>query len=167
MLERVLTAAVVTATIGSGVVGGIFYAFSTVIMPTLARLPGEQGIAAMRMINVVVINPFFMLAWMGTALLCLVLAGGALFWWQGLSGKLILAASLLYLLGCFASTMVFNVPLNNQLAVADAAQLATLWPRYLDLWTMWNHVRTIVPILSAILFILALVIRWAPSPAPR
>ncbi|WP_332766362.1 anthrone oxygenase family protein [Phenylobacterium sp.] len=159
MLERVLTTAVFTAAIGSGVVGGIFYAFSTFIMPALARIPAEQGTAAMRMINITVINPLFMLAWMGTALICLVLAGGALFWWQGPGGWLILVASLLYLLGCFASTMVFNVPLNNQLAAADAAQLATLWPRYLDVWTMWNHVRAVAPILSAILFTLAMVLK--------
>ncbi|MDP3745555.1 MAG: DUF1772 domain-containing protein [Phenylobacterium sp.] len=159
MLERVLTAAVVTAAIGSGVVGGIFHAFSTFVMPALARIPAEQGIAAMRMINVTVINPLFMLAWMGTSLVCLILAGGALFWWQGAGSWLILAASLLYLLGCFASTVIFNVPLNNQLATADAAQLATLWPRYLRVWTMWNHVRSVAPILSAILFILAMVLK--------
>jgi uncharacterized membrane protein len=41
-------------------------------------------------------------------------------------------------------TMVFNVPLNNALAAAPAggAEQAALWQRFLDVWTMWNHVRT-------------------------
>ena len=67
-----------------------------------------------------------------------------------------LAASLLYLLGCFGVTMVFNVPLNNQLAAVAPAQEAAAWSRYLDVWTIWNHVRTLASIVSAILFTAAM-----------
>lgn len=155
MFERALDDLVLVAAVGSGVTGGIFYAFSTFVMPALARIPPEQGVAAMRQINVTVINPMFMLAFMGTALVCLILAGGALFWWGGLSGKLILAASLIYLVGCLAVTMALNVPLNDALARADAAELLKLWPRYLRDWTLWNHVRTAAPIAATALFMVA------------
>jgi uncharacterized membrane protein len=68
----------------------------------------------------------------------------------------VLAASLFYLVGCFGFTMWFNVPLNNQLAAVAPAQEAALWSRYLDVWTFWNHVRTLASIASAILFTAAL-----------
>ena len=77
-------------------------------------------------------------------------------WWERPGGMLMLAASLLYLLGCFGVTMLFNVPLNNKLAAVAPAQEAALWSRYLDVWTAWNHVRTMASILSAILFTAAM-----------
>lgn len=38
------------AAIGSGVVGGVFFAFSNFVMPAFARLPAATGIAAMNSI---------------------------------------------------------------------------------------------------------------------
>jgi len=112
----------------------------------------------MNTINVTVINPAFMIAFMGTAALCVILAGGSFSWWAQASGKLVLAASLIYLVGCFGVTMVFNVPLNDQLAAVAPSQSAAVWSHYLDVWTAWNHVRTVAPIVSAILFTAALVL---------
>lgn len=63
--------------IGSGIVAGIFFAFSSFVMAGLGRIPPVQGIAAMNSINVTVINPSFMSAFLGTGILCLVV-GGAL-----------------------------------------------------------------------------------------
>ena len=156
MLERAIFTLTFAAAIGSGVVGGIFYAFSSFVMAALGSLPSAQGAGAMKAINVTVINPVFMLAFMGTAALCLVLAGTSLIWWGRPGGMLMLAASLFYLAGCFGVTMLFNVPLNDRLAAAAPAQEAALWSRYLDVWTAWNHVRTLASILSAILFTAAL-----------
>jgi len=156
MLERSLFVLVFAAAIGSGLVAGIFYAFSSFVMAALGRLPAEHGAAAMNSINVTVITPSFMILFLGTALLGLLLGGGSLFWWNHPGAKLVLAASLLYVIGCFGVTMMFNVPLNNRLAAGDAAQAAAFWPRYLEGWTTWNHVRTAAPILSAILFTAAL-----------
>jgi uncharacterized membrane protein len=158
MLDRATLTLTFAAAIGSGVVGGIFYAFSSFVMAALGRLPSVQGAGAMKAVNVTVINPVFMLAFMGTAVLCLVLAGASLIWWGRTGGMLILAASLFYLVGCIGVTMVFNVPLNHQLAAVAPAQEAALWSRYLDVWTAWNHVRTLASILSAILFTAALLL---------
>ncbi len=60
-----------TAALGSALVGGVFFAFSSFVMKALGRVPSSEGIAAMQSINVVVINPSFMGAFMGTALLSL------------------------------------------------------------------------------------------------
>ena len=49
--------------------------------------------------------------------------------------------------------MVFNVPRNNALAVANptSADSARLWANYLSTWTAWNHVRTITALAAAAL----------------
>ena len=57
------------ALLGSALVGGVFFAFSSFVMKALARMPSSEGIAAMQSINVVVINPAFLGAFIGTALL--------------------------------------------------------------------------------------------------
>jgi uncharacterized membrane protein len=158
MLDQAFFILTFVSAIASALVAGIFFAFSTFIMAALGRIPAEQGIAAMQSINVTVINPLFMLAFMGTGVLCLMLIAGAYVRWDETGGKLILLASLIYLIGCIGVTMGFNVPLNNALAALQPAtsEAAALWTRYLQEWTFWNHVRTIAPIVSAALFIWAL-----------
>ena len=111
----------------------------------------------MNAINVTVITPSFMIVFMGTALLCLVLAGGSWLWWGQTAWKLILAASLCYFMGCFGTTMVFNVPLNDQLAAVAPAQEAALWSHYLDAWTLWNHVRAAASLMATAIFMIALI----------
>jgi uncharacterized membrane protein len=160
MIERILLILAFTAAIGSGLVGGIFFAFSSFVMAALARLPPDQGAAAMNSINVTVLNPAFFLAFLGTGILCVVLAAGSFFVLGETNGKLILAASLIYIVGSIGVTMVFNVPLNDALAnvQANTPESVTLWSRYLDNWTAWNHVRTVASIVSAVLFTAALIV---------
>jgi len=146
------------AAIGSALVAGVFYAFSTFVMAGLGRIPPEQGISAMQSINVTVLNPAFFLAFFGTAALCLALVAAAWINWDRPGSGLILAASMLYLAGCIGVTMFANVPLNNALAAVQpgTSEAATLWTRYLDVWTMWNHVRTAASLAAAILLAIAL-----------
>lgn len=145
------------AVLGCGIVGGIFFAFSSFVMAALGRLPREQGAAAMNSINVTVQNPVFFLAFFGTGLVCLVLAIWSLASWGQLGGKLILAAAMIYLAGCIGVTMAFNVPLNNALAATPDAP--GLWARYLSVWTNWNTARTVACVVSSGLFMAALVWR--------
>src|SRR5690349_9497823 len=127
----------VLATVGSGLTAGVFYAFSTFVMAALARLPPEQGVAAMNSINVTVINPWFMTVFLGTPLVCAVLFVMALLKWSEPGAAIILAASLIYIVGSLVVTMVFNVPLNNELATVTSAagDGGALWSRYLSDWT--------------------------------
>jgi uncharacterized membrane protein len=146
------------AAIGCGLVAGIFFAFSSFVMAALGRLPSDHGIAAMNAINVTVINPVFMLAFFGTAALCLAASAGVALRWAASSGTLVLLASVVYLVGCIGVTMLRNVPLNNALAAVTpgTSEAAALWTRYLNEWTVWNTVRTVAPIVSAVLFTVAL-----------
>lgn len=72
-----------------------------------------------------------------------------------------LAGGFIYVVGMFIVTMVFNVPLNDALAVVDpsSTEAASVWARYLRDWTMWNHVRTIASTAACACFIAAIAAR--------
>lgn len=136
--------------LGAGVIGGVFFAFSTFVMPALAQLPAREGAAAMQRINVVVLNPLFLGVFMGTALLAALALPAALILWDGARSLLLLAAGLSYVLGSFGVTVARNVPRNERLArlASDSAAAADYWPVYVREWQRWNHVRTAASIAS-------------------
>jgi len=146
------------AALGSGLIGGVFFAFSAFVMAALGRLPPDQGVSAMQAINVAVLNPWFLAAFFGTAAACAVLAIAVFFRWSEPGAILLLAGSLLYLVGTILVTLRLNVPLNDALAAArpEVAESAVLWKRYLTEWTAWNHLRTAASLAAAAAFILAL-----------
>lgn len=131
------------AALGCGLVAGVFFAFSTFVMPALAKLQPAQGIAAMQSINITAINPLFMTALFGTAAACCLLAVSSLVKWHLPGSVYLLVGSLLYLIGTVLVTIAFNLPLNDSLAKIDpnSAEGANLWVSYLANWTAWNHVR--------------------------
>ena len=146
------------AVLGSGLVAGIFFAFSTFVMRALGQLPRAQGIAAMQAINVTVLNPWFFLAFFGTGAVCLLVAFLALWNEAGTNPPYLLAGCAFYLLGCVLVTVAFNVPLNDRLAETepDSSGAEAVWAHYLSRWTFWNHVRTAASLAAAGLFCMAL-----------
>ncbi|HEU5473745.1 MAG TPA: anthrone oxygenase family protein [Actinophytocola sp.] len=133
------------ATLGCGLGAGVFFAFSSFVMPGLRRLPAPQGIAAMQSINVTAVTPVFMIQLFGTAVLCAVLVVlGALRWAQPGSVLLVLGG-LAYLLGAIVLTAGYHVPRNNALNALDPGtpEAAEYWARHLREWTRGNHVRAL------------------------
>jgi uncharacterized membrane protein len=159
MSGPIVTTLVFIAAVASALVAGIFYTFSSFVMGALGHIPPEQGINAMRSINVVVLNPTFLGLFLGNTLLCAGLAFWALFFLGGPEAWLVLGASVLYVVGCFGVTLMFNVPLNDRLARAAPIDVGEVWQIYLRDWTMWNTVRTVAPIVATVLFMLALLQR--------
>jgi uncharacterized membrane protein len=157
MMITYLLALKLISVIGCALMAGVFFAFSTFVMNALSRLPPEQGIAAMQSINITAINPLFMTALFGTAATCLLLIVSTLSKLSQPDAVYLLGGSLLYLIGTVGVTIVFNVPLNNALAIADpiSTQGENLWAKYLTNWTFWNHVRTVTALISTALFMLA------------
>ena len=136
---------------------GIFFAFSNFVMGALARLPDAQGAAAMRSINVVVLNAGFLGLFLGTAAGCAALAAVAFFTRAAPGAAALGAGSALYLAGCLGVTLTCNVPRNERLArtgPASAAE-ARAWREDLRGWTRWNHVRTAASLAAALSFALA------------
>lgn len=132
----------VAASVGSALVAGIFFAFSTFILLALDRLPPADAAAAMRAINVTVINPLFFAAFFGAA----GLAVAAAFHWEQ---PTVLAGAACYLLGTIGVTIAGNVPLNERLARG-----AVDWSGYRRPWGFWNHVRTAAALAAAVLFLI-------------
>jgi len=160
-MSNVTTILVLLALLGSALIGGVFFAFSSFIMKALARVPSPEGIAAMQSINVVVINPLFLGAFIGTALLSIGLAAFSLPNLDQVSTALFFSGAVMYFAGTFFVTMFRNVPLNNRLAAISVmdADAVKLWVDYLGRWTMWNHVRTATSISATLLFAIGLMER--------
>ena len=137
---------------------GVFFAFSAFVMKAFARLPPGEGMAAMQSVNVAVLNPLFLAVFLGTAAACVLALVSSWLRWHDPAAVYLLVGSLLYLVGTFLVTMVFNVPKNNALAAADPASAdgARLWSSYLANWTAWNHIRAAAALAAAAALTIAL-----------
>lgn len=158
-MNFVTTASAVIALLGSSLIAGVFFAFSSFIMKALARMPAHEGIAAMQSINVVVLNPSFLGVFMGTTAISVLIAVLALTGWGTPSSPYFLAGALLYVLGTFLVTGLGNVPMNNELAAVSAAEpvAETVWEHYLERWTLLNTVRTIAAAGAVLAFAVGLI----------
>ena len=157
-MDQLLPVVGTAALLGSALIGGIFFAFSSFIMKALAAVPSEEGITAMQSINVVVLNRSFLGVFLGTAMLSLGAGGLALAGWGRPFAAFFLGGAFFYLVGTFLVTGLGNVPLNDQLATVSATDPAArdVWEHYLARWTMWNHVRTAAAMVAALLYSLGL-----------
>lgn len=157
LLTEFLQPATVLAAVGSGLMAGLLFAFSNFVMRALTRLPGEQGMAAMQLINLTIINPGFLGLFLGTGLLCALLALHSLSPWKSAASNWLLVGSACYVLGPLGVTLAFNVPLNNALVSTSlsARSAAEAWPAYVAAWLRWNHVRTLLAVGAALSLTLA------------
>lgn len=157
MIEGTTRLAAMAAALGAATSGGVFFGFSTFIMPALQRLEPRNGLTAMQAINRAAPNPLFGAALFGTAALCggLVVVGARNLDepWSGY----VLAGGVLYLAG-IGLTLVYHAPRNNTLALVDptSPEAARAWLRYASAWTTWNHVRTATSLAAAATFVLGL-----------
>ncbi|MFD6164190.1 DUF1772 domain-containing protein [Oerskovia sp. NPDC060287] len=183
--------AVVVASVGCALVGGVLFAFSTFVMAGLRSVAPDVGATAMASINRHATRaPFGSLLVVTTGLVTVlgVVAATRL----GEAGAvLVLAAAVVYLLGGIGVTAAVNVPLNDRLEAAEAAVSTSgrrsaeaspsgrgsggtrvrptgptaerdqVWAVFLGRWVAWNHVRTLACGVAALLLTLGLVTRLA------
>ncbi|MEM9731163.1 MAG: anthrone oxygenase family protein [Myxococcota bacterium] len=143
--------------VASAVMGGIFFGFSSFIMPALGRIAREEGIHAMQRINIDVYHWSFMGTFFAIPFVSLGLGAYAVYRWGEPWAAYALVGSAVYLVGTFVVTAAGNVPLNEALAVVEpnTKQAAATWSRYLVEWSRWNHVRTAACIVAAGFFFAA------------
>jgi uncharacterized membrane protein len=146
----------IATAIGAGISGGVFFAFSTFIMPALKRLPPEQGIAAMQSINAKAPNPLFMIALFGPAVGSTILMAATQTDTASNQRRYLIFGGAIYLLG-IALTIGFHVPKNNALAKLDptAPGSSKAWATYATTWTQANHIRATASIVASTLMTLA------------
>ena len=77
MIDSLSRGLSVATALGAGLNAGVFFAFSSFVMTALRRLPAAQGISAMNAINKAAPTAWFMAAFVGTAIACVVLAVSA------------------------------------------------------------------------------------------
>ena len=157
-VDQLLFVVTLFAVLGCGLIAGVFFAFSAFVMKALARLPPGEGIAAMQSINVVVLNPWFLGVFLGTAAICVLALIASLLRWHQPGAVYLLVGAALYLLGSLLVTIMFNVPKNSALATVASTDpnAASLWAGYVASWTAWNHVRTAASLAAAASFSIAL-----------
>ncbi|MFD6350487.1 DUF1772 domain-containing protein [Nocardia tengchongensis] len=145
------TAALVAATLTTGLTAGIFFAYATSVMTALGQSDDRTFIDVMQKINVVIINPAFMLAFMGSVGFTVLAA--ALHLGKDARTTLIwVGVALLLNVIAFGITSGLNVPLNNQLAnagdVAQIPDLAAVRAQFESSWVTWNVVRAVIHTLA-------------------
>jgi uncharacterized membrane protein len=158
MMNSYLFSLTLFAALGCAMMAGVFFAFSAFVMKALARLPVEQGIAAMQAINVAAVTFAFMAALFGTATACGTLVVWALFTWDERFAPYLLVGSAFYLVGTILLTIAYHVPRNEALATVEprSTDAESYWRRYLSGWTAWNHVRAVAALAAAAVLTIAL-----------
>lgn len=139
MTESLDRTVLVAATVTSGLLAGLFYAYSVSVMRGLARTADGTFVESMRQINVAILNGWFALGFAGapllTALALVVHLDGAELAW--------IALALVSALFTLAVTLTVNVPLNDELASVDEGDPGVARGRFEGRWVRWNLARTI------------------------
>jgi uncharacterized membrane protein len=146
MVEVLRGAILLIATVATGLAAGLFYAFSVGVMPGLGRTDARTFVVAMQQINVAIVNPWFLVTFLGAPVLTIVAAalhlradGRAALPW--------IAAALVLYGVAFVVTIAFNIPLNNALDAAGApdqiTDVAQVRDHFEATWVRWNVVRTV------------------------
>ena len=158
MVSQIVSWFSLAAALGAGLIGGVFFAFSSFVLPALARLPFPQGLRAMQSINVVVLNRSFLGVFVGTGLMCAALCVDGVLRGSAPGARLRLAGGLLYVVGSLLVTRACNIPWNNVLATlsAHSSHAARSWRRFVAFWGYWNHVRAAASFAAAAVLTLSL-----------
>ncbi|MFD7664934.1 DUF1772 domain-containing protein [Streptomyces sp. NPDC059788] len=143
MYDSIRTAALSAATVTTGLIAGLFFAFSCAVLPGLRQADDATFVTAMQRINSAILNGWFALAFVGAPLL--IVAAIALHLRTGTGPALLwLTAALALYAVMLAITFTVNVPLNNTLEAAGTPDgLAALRTHFEARWTHWNHIRTL------------------------
>jgi uncharacterized membrane protein len=157
-MDAWLRALTVVGAVSTGPMAGVFLAFSTAVMPALARLDGERGCETMQRINKAIVNPLFLVVFLGCGLVGAALAVSSIWTWDQAGAGLRLAGGLLAFGGGLVFTAVYHVPRNNALDAVGCGtpEAVAEWARYLREWVPANHVRGLACTLSLVLLLLAL-----------
>ncbi|WP_307782905.1 MULTISPECIES: anthrone oxygenase family protein [unclassified Streptomyces] len=146
-VRNLQTGALIAATLSTGLMAGLFAAFAYAVMPGLARSSDHAFVEVMRNINKAILNPVFMLPFLGAIPL---LGLAVVLAWRGHGRSALpwlIAALVLYVVA-FLVTSAVNVPLNDQLAHAGGlggdAQWTVVRADFERAWVRWNVVRAVL-----------------------
>lgn len=139
-------------------VAGVYLAFTTAVMPGLARADESTYVVSMQRINETILNPWFLTAFTGA----LVVPVAAVLLHLGPDARVrlpwIVAGAVLYA-ATVVITRVVNIPLNNQLMAAGdvgSAAAPAVRAAYHGRWTRSNDARTVLAVAATAALAVAL-----------
>jgi uncharacterized membrane protein len=156
------TIIIVITTVFSGLMAGLFYAWSISVTPGLAKIDDATYLRAFQSMNRAILNPLFFVVFFGLVILLPVLSYFSFqtsisnqYWY-------VLAATILYFIGIMAVTIGGNIPLNNAL---EALQIESMTTEQMDefrksfenKWNRLNLIRAITSFLTFLLLVIACV----------
>ena len=152
--------ALIITTLFSGLIAGLFYAWSISVTPGIGRINDESYLSAFQSMNRAIINPLFIIAFMGLVVLLAYTAYSFYGTPQTTRFRLTLSAAILYIGGVMVITIAGNVPLNNNLEALkidtmSADQMAAFRNGFENKWNTFNTIRTVSSSASFLLLILA------------
>jgi len=156
----ILDILLIVAIVGSGLGAGIFLAFSSGVMPGLARASDDTYVSAMREMNIAIPkSPAFVLPLFLPPLL---LGGAAVAAFAGgetVTGVLLAVAAVAFLIGGPLLTGGRNIPLNNALEASRGSDAAAARAAFDRPWRAWNHARTLLTLAGFAIAVVAAVLR--------
>ncbi|MEA3437308.1 MAG: DUF1772 domain-containing protein [Thermodesulfobacteriota bacterium] len=144
------------ATLLTGLSAGFFYSWQVSVIPGTKLINARNYIETMQSINRAIINPAFLLIFIGPFLMQIL----AIYQFRGTSAMAyLLAACLCYFLGTLLVTVLGNVPLNNSLDLLNSNNMS---PEQLDHTRLqyalkWNRLHTLRTVFAVLSFILMLI----------
>jgi uncharacterized membrane protein len=140
-MEALSDVSLFAALLTTGLMAGIYLAFTISVLPGIGRTEDATFVAAMRGMNAAILNPVFGLVFGGPLLLGGVALGTRVSDRDQPGLAWVATAFVLYVV-TLVITGVVNVPLNNRLDVTEPPDAArALFERG---WVGWNVVRTLV-----------------------
>jgi uncharacterized membrane protein len=153
------TTILIITTVFSGLMAGLFYAWSISVTPGLAKINDVSYLQAFQSMNRAILNPLFFVVFFGLVVLLPVLS--YLSFQTSISNHYwyLILATILYFIGIMGVTIVGNVPLNNEL---EALQIESMTPEQMDEFrksfeSKWNRLNRIRAISSFITFLLLVI----------
>lgn len=155
---KMTTVVLIITTVLTALIAGLFYAYSCSVVLGLGKLNDTEYLKAMQSINREILNPFFFMSFMGTAVLLPVSA----FLMRGQQPAFIflLLAALAYLIGVFGVTIAGNVPMNDTLDKFDISNstreaIKQMRESFENRWNFFNNIRTVFSVISITLVVCA------------
>jgi uncharacterized membrane protein len=164
-IESLFPITLIAATFFATLVAGFLFGFAIVAMPGIKRLTDREFIRAFQAMDRIIQNnhPLFMLVWGGSALLLVIAAALGVGQLAGGARLLLIAATLIFMVGVHVPTVTINVPLNNTLQTVDvdatnAAAHTAARNDFEPRWNQWNQIRTVCASVASALLLMVLVL---------
>ena len=140
-MEALRTASLIATLLTTGLMAGVYVAFSIAVLPGLARTSDSTFVEAMRAMNIAILNGWFAVVFGGPLVFGLVAVGTRVTAGERTELGWTVLGVALYVL-TLGVTAAVNVPLNNRLQ--DSALVEEARSAFERRWVRWNGVRSVL-----------------------